>query len=185
MEIGAKSPGVTLADVQQAARDAAASMVPPFASTIPRAEMTGGAAGTAAAVPRADHQHPRLTATATGTLAADGTASVTFTRTFEIKPAVTVLEIDSGGNSNPVDFKVRAWKTDASGLYTGCTIYGSRARTLPTLTPMNAGLLTLLSAVVNATNALFAQLSGYAPFEAAGGAAFSLIALQPSPPPAT
>lgn len=182
MDVGASS--LTLAQVQAAAEAAAKAALPPFSDATPRTEMTGGAAGTAAtAIPRPDHQHPRLTATASGTLAADGTATVAFTRTFAIKPAVTVLEIDSGGTSNPVDFKVKAWAMDASGNYTGCTIYGSRARTLPVLTPMSSTLLTILSAVISATNALFAQLSGYAPYEAAGGASFSLIALQPSPQP--
>ena len=92
---------------------------------------------------------------------------------------MTVLEVDSGGSAPPADFKVQSWTQDAQGNYTGCTIYGSRSRVLPTLTPVS-GLLTLLSGVISATNAVFQVLSGYVPYEAAGGAQFTLIALQPT-----
>ncbi len=178
MEIGSTADFVTKGDVAQAV----AAAMPPFSTAVPKTEMTGGAAGSVREIPPADHQHPRLTSTASGTLAVNGTASVTFTRTFSTKPAVTVMEIDSGGTSPPVDFKVQSWTQDANGNYTGCTIYGTRNRALPTIAPLSSGLLTLLSSLIGALNPILASLSGFAPYEAAGGAAFSLIALQPSPP---
>ena len=53
----------------------------PLADQNPSAEAGSAKPGTMDLGSRADHVHPRLTATATGTLNSSGEATVTFTRT--------------------------------------------------------------------------------------------------------
>lgn len=138
-----------------------------LSDTPPMGEAGTPNAGTATKATRQDHQHPRLTATATGTLNASAQADIVFTRSFTSKPAVTVLAVEN--NTNPVPrFKVQSWVIDGQGKYTGCKIYGDKARALPAL----SGILLV--------GPLITALAGFLPYEPAVGAEYSLIALQPS-----
>ena len=155
-----------------------AAAIPPFTSMMPKAEAGTPALGSTKQIPYADHQHPRLTATARGTLDANGTASVTFTQVFDAEPAVTVLSVGAraAGKSIP-DFDVTLVQ-DANGKYVGCTVYARRTRVLPQQTQLN--VLAVLSGVITGVNTLAAALSGYDATEPAAGAGFSLIAVKTS-----
>lgn len=133
-----------------------------FSNTPPSSEATTAVAGGVDQASRTDHQHPRLTSTATGTLGSNGEATITFTRTFATKPVVSILLVESADNQ-PIIFKVKSWSQDAQNRYTGCVIKGYRLNTLP-------ATITLLSALVS-----FSISAG-----TAVGAEYSLIALQPS-----
>lgn len=139
-----------------------------LASVVPNPESTSGSSGSMLAAPHADHQHPRLTATASGTLGATGEATITFTRQFASKPAVTVLYVETAAGQ-PVVFKIQSWlKPDgtawASGSpYGGCVIKGYRSQTIP------QNLVNLL------LGAVFNLFGG-----SASGVEYSLIAVQPS-----
>lgn len=140
---------------------ASAPPPPPFSPATPATETSGGQVGAAIAVPHADHAHPRLTATASGVLDANGEAVITFTRTFSQKPAVSIVLVEDGA-AQPVIFRVEAW-TIVGGVYTGCTIKGQRTRTLP-------AVILLLTALVGYDIAAGAS----------AGAEYSFIALQSS-----
>lgn len=134
----------------------------PLADQIPVSEGGVALAGSADLASRMDHVHPRLTATATGTLNVSGEATITFTRTFPTKPGLTVTYAESADNQ-PVVFKLKSWTLDGSNNYVGCVIKGYRAQTIPT------NLVTLLlGGVFN----LFAS--------SANGVEYSLIAVQSS-----
>lgn len=126
---------------------------------------------------RADHQHPRLTSATNHTLDANGFTTVTFTREFLTEPAITMNGLGSGTGPVP-DF--RADFIITNGKWTGATVYGQRARSLPTLAPLNSGLLSLVSSLIGALNPLLASLSGFAPYENAAGARVSVVAIQNS-----
>ncbi len=111
---------------------------------------------------RSKHVHPRLSATASGTLAANGEQTVFFTRSFSTKPAVLITQVESADNQ-PVIFKVKSWTTDGNGNYTGCVIKGYRMQSLPASI---LALTVLISFNVTAGSA--------------SGVEFSLIALQAS-----
>lgn len=163
------------ADVVQTA---VAAAMPPFATMLPRAEGGAAALGAAKQIPYADHQHPRLTATARGTLDANGDATVTFTQVFDVEPAVTVISIGAKAAGKTVpDFDV-TFVTDANGKFTGCTIYGRRARALPQQQPVS--VLAVLTGVITGVNNLVTSLTGYDTTEPAAGAGFSLIAVKTS-----
>lgn len=134
----------------------------PLASVNPAAE--GGTAnpGVMPAGSRADHVHPRLTATATGTLNASGEATVTFTRIFPAKPGLTITYAETA-DGQPVVFKVKTWTQDGSNNYVGCIIKGYRAQAIPT------NLVTLL------LGGVFNLFAG-----SPTGVEFSLIAVQAS-----
>lgn len=134
----------------------------PFASTEPLAEAGIAETGTMNMAPRADHQHPRLTATSTGVLNASGEATITFTRTFPSKPGLTMTYAETA-DGQPVVFKVKTWTVVGSD-YTGCVIKGYRAQAIPT------NLATLL------LGGVFNLFSG----SSATGVEFSLIAVQAS-----
>lgn len=153
----------------------AISGMPPLASAIPRSEATGGSAGSGAAVSREDHQHPRLTSASNHTLDSAGFATVTFTRTFAVEPALSLVALGAGTDAVP-DFRGEFTKTGA--LWTGGIVYGERARVLPTIAPISG--IALLSGLVTALNGIFAGLSGYSVREPASGARVSVIALMPS-----
>lgn len=167
------SGGPSLGEVQALM----AATVPQPASAAPKVEMTGGATGQQ--VQRyalEDHQHPRLTSTTYATLAADGTATVTFTRPFTNKPGITMTETDVAGKQ-PLICAVQSWVQDGSSRYTGCIIKGQRAQVLPTINPLS-GLLTLLSAVVSGVNTVVGQLTNYNVFGGTvDGAVVSIIAV--------
>jgi len=171
-----------LSAVPQIARDAAAAMVPPFATMAPRSEAGAPVVGTTDAITRPDHQHPRLTATARGTLDANGDATVVFTQVFDAEPAVTVISVGAKAAGWAVpDFDVTL-VTNAQGKFTGCTVYGRRARRLPTQ-PLSAspiGVLAVLTTVISGVNAIAASITGYDATEPAANAGFSLIAVKTS-----
>lgn len=169
----------------QVAGKADVSAIPQPATTMPMAEKTGAAVGTIdSRYARADHQHPRLTSTTYATLAADGTATVAFTRSFVNKPGVNMTETDVAGKQ-PLICAVQSWVQDKDGAYTGCIIRGQRAQVLPTINPLS-GVLTLLSAVVTGVNSALAMLTNYNVFGGSvTGASVSVIAVARSDVPAT
>lgn len=155
--------------------------VPPallqLADTAPSSEAKTPTAGMMDTASRADHIHPRLTSAANVTLDSNGLATITFTRTFTAEPVLVFGSIGNGTGPIP-DFRGELIQTN--GVYTGVTIYGQRARSLPTITPLNSGLITLLSSLISALNPILAQLSNFAPYEAAAGARVSVTAIQAS-----
>lgn len=121
----------------------------------PNAEAKVAAAGQAPAVSREDHQHPRLTSSTTGVLNASGEATVTFTRTFAVKPSWTI-EYEEAADNPPVIFKVKSWLGTGgtawvSGDYTGCIIKGYRCTTIPTnlVTLLLGGVYSLFNGSAN------------------------------------
>lgn len=124
-------------------------------------EAGAGQAGTMPMASRGDHTHPRLSATANGTLNGSGEATVTFTRSFPGKPAVIITYVEAS-EGQPLVFKVKSW-VQAGGTYTGCVIKAYRSQTVP----QNLATL-LLGGVFN----LFAG--------SASGVEYNLIAIQPS-----
>jgi len=139
-----------------------------LADVAPLSEAKAAAAGSMNMAPRADHQHPRLTSAQIATLDNMGTQTVTFTRTFDTEPAISIIAVENDTKSPP-DFKVKTFAVDANGKYTGCTVYATRARPLPAL---NA-ITDLLGGVVG-------KLTGFMPNEPAAGVRFSIIALHAS-----
>jgi hypothetical protein len=172
------TPPLTPASVTETARAAALAAIPPYATTMPKPEGGAAAPGSTDAITRPDHVHPRLTATAKGTLDTNGSATVTFTQVFDNEPAVTVTSIGVKASGKPVPRFDVTFVTDANGKFTGATIYGERQRPLPTQPQTNA--LAILGAVTSALNSLAASLSGFLPTEPAAGAGFSLIAVKTS-----
>lgn len=148
-----------------------------LADTVPLAESKTPTAGAMNKAPRADHQHPRLTSATNHTLDANGFATVTFTREFLTEPAITMNGLGAGTSPVP-DF--RADFIISNGKWTGATVYGQRTRALPTIAPLNAGLLGLLASLIGALNPILLSLSGFAPYEAAAGARVSVVAIQNS-----
>lgn len=169
---------VDLSGVAQTAQAAAQAVVPPFATTMPKGEAGSPVVGTTDAITRPDHQHPRLTATARGTLDANGNATVVFTQVFASEPAVTVTGVGIKASGKPVPRFDVTFTQDANGGYNGCTVYGERQRPLPTLAQTNP--LAILGAVTSALNSVASSLSGFLPTEPAAGAGFSLIAVKTS-----
>jgi len=168
----------------QLAAKADTASIPKPATATPMAEKTGAAVGQSAdRFAREDHQHPRLTSTTYASLAADGTATVAFTRSFVNKPGINITETDVTGKQ-PLVCSVQSWVQDTNGAYTGCVIKGQRAQPLPTINPL-AGTIALLSALLTGVNTVFAQLTGYNIFGgSASGASVSVIAIARSDVPA-
>ena len=143
----------------------------------PLSESGSPKAGAMELATRADHQHPRLTSATNHVLDTNGLTTVVFTRSFDTEPAITMNGLGSGTGPVP-DF--RADFIITNGKWTGATVYGQRARSLPTIAPLNAGLLALLSSLIGALNPILASLSGFAPYENAAGAKVSVVAIQNS-----
>jgi len=117
---------------------------------------------------RDDHKHPRISSATVGVLGANGEATVVFTRSFPVIPAVACLLFESA-DSQPVIFKVKTWARDAQLNYTGCVIKGYRSATLPSM-----------SGVVLVTGVI-AALSNFNVFSGnANGAQFCCLAILPS-----
>ncbi|KTR05014.1 hypothetical protein NS365_13380 [Aureimonas ureilytica] len=141
-----------------------------LADVAPLPETGTAKPGNMTLVPRADHQHPRITSAQTGALDNAGMATMMFTRTFTAEPAVSILAVENNTKSPP-DFKVMQFLDDqqqpwvAGKLYGGAIIYGTRTRALPGVSAVLTDLL---------------KLSGYVPTEPAAGVRFSIIALQAS-----
>jgi hypothetical protein len=170
----------------QIASKADLAAIPQPATTTPRSEMTGGYTGAVSArYAREDHQHPRQTSTTYATLASNGQATVSFSRTFVNKPGLNLSETDAVIGSQPLVLRGLGWVQDANGLYTGVVVQGSRAQLLPALAPLST-LLTLLSGVVSGVNTALTMLTNYNIFGgSAAGATVSVIAVARSDVPAT
>lgn len=140
----------------------------PLTSTAPVQEATAPAVGNAASAARGDHVHPRLTSTTVQSLGAGGDVLINFTRAFATMPGVVCTAYKPTDNL-PVTFEVKSWVQDAQNNYTGCTIHGGKAQTLPNVS--NVLLLTNLVAALNQFN----------PFSGdASGTQFSCVAIQAS-----
>jgi hypothetical protein len=138
-----------------------------LSNNAPLSEAGTASAGTMPMAPRGDHRHPRLSATFAGVLDANGSAPVVFTRTFSGIPGMTVIGVEND-NTPATEFKVKSWTQDVNGNYTGCVLYGSRARALPALSG-----IALLTGLTSA-------LANFLPAQAAAGVAFTGFAIQPS-----
>lgn len=103
---------------------------PPLSGSTPAPDQIGGAPGASGASSRADHQHPQLTSSGRVILAADGTAAVTYARTFPAKPSIVLAPINAAGRQVVTEV---VSDTVVGGIYTGCVIRGSRAQLLPAL----------------------------------------------------
>jgi hypothetical protein len=159
-----------------------AAVIPPYATMAPKPEAGAPAAGMADGITRPDHQHPRVTATARGTLDASGVATVVFTQAFDSEPAISIISVGAkqAGTAIP-DFDF-TFTTDAGGKFTGGTVYGRRARKLPTQ-PLATGPLAaaaLLTGVIAGINAIASSITGYDATEVAAGSGYSLIAVKSS-----
>lgn len=168
-----------------------AQTIPQFSSATPKSETMAGAAGGEGKVPHADHQHPRLTSSTSGQTLANGTASVTFTRSFATLPGVVLMAIENTNSAGP-SMKVMKWLTknaqgqlvdrstnaNSTESFDGAVVYAWRGRALPT--QQTISLVTLLTGVITALNNLLTALSGYEPYVAAGGVSFTCIAVQSS-----
>ena len=139
---------------------------PQPANTAPMSERTGAAIGAVTGrYALEDHQHPRLTSSTTGTVAAGNTASITFTRLFAAEPCIDYCELPPTANTTtpvagdidaaaqPTTCKVIAWAKDGQGNYTGCTIRVWKSRTVPTnlVTLLLGGVFDIFAASVVGT----------------------------------
>lgn len=169
---------MALVNARQVTGDSAANVISVlFSDTTPTPESRVPAPGTMPKASRGDHVHERLTSTASGTLGSAGEATITFTRNFPTKPAVTVLLVEAT-DGMPVSFKVKSWII-TGGLYTGCIIKGQRFTLLPVLQPLT--LTALLTGVITGVNSLVSGLTGFNVANGnAVGAEYSFIAIQPS-----
>lgn len=132
----------------------------------PLAEKVAAAAGAGTKGSRDDHVHPRLTSSTRVTLNASGLATVTYTRTFDTKPAILLTAINPSGRQIFLEV-VDDIQTGA--VYTGCHVKGYRSQILPALT----GILLI--------GPLIAALSGFDAFGgSAAGVEISIVAIQPS-----
>lgn len=140
--------------MQQAIDDAVRSML---SNVAPVSEATAALAGAMDTASRGDHRHPRLTSShGDQVLAADGTLTITYARTFDKAPSVTPTPETIAGQG-PVVLTYEHIKTGA--LWTGCKVTGLRAAPVT---------VSILGAVVNVFST------------PAAGAKFSLLAVQSS-----
>ena len=96
----------------------------PYAS-VPAVESRTGSAGTDATVfAMGNHQHPRLTSAGYVTTAGDGTATVSFTRSFPTAPTYTLNPVGNFGQSPPMA-NVTSWVQSGSD-YVGANIKAVR-----------------------------------------------------------
>jgi hypothetical protein len=156
------------------------SFIPPFATSMPKADSLVPTPGSTDALVRPDHQHPRPSSTSKGTLGSNGQASVVFTQVFDVEPAISIISIDARTQGTAIPDFDFTFTTDANGKYIGGTVYGRRARKLPTqpLAASPIGVTGLLTAVISGLNALASSITGYDTTEDAVGNKFSLIALK-------
>lgn len=128
----------------------------PLTSTPPVTEGVAAAVGTGAAAARDNHVHQRLTSTTVQALGANGDALVMFTRSFDAIPGV-VLTAYKASDGLPVTLDVVAdsWVM-VNGKFAGCTIHGSKARTLPAVIAL---LTTLINYNIFAGDATGTQFS--------------------------
>lgn len=176
------APLLTPDEIKATAEAAAKASIPPFATMTPRPEGGSAVVGTTDAITRPDHQHPRLTATAKGTLDSNGLATVVFTQVFDNEPAISIISIGARTQGTAVPDFDFTFTTDANGKYIGGTVYGRRARKLPAqpLAATPLALTALLTGVIGAVNTLANAITGYDTTENAAGNQFSLIAVKAS-----
>lgn len=137
-----------------------------LADTAPAAEVTTAQAGMMDKGSRGDHKHPRLTSAGRVTLGADGTAAVTYTRSFTASPSIVLTAINPTGRAVQLEI-VSDTKTGA--LFTGCVVKGYRSQLLPSL-----GGIVLIGPLLTALGN-FDVLGG-----SASGVEVSVIALEKS-----
>lgn len=133
-----------------------------FGDEAPYPEAGSPVPGSGNEASRWDHAHPRLTSATTGVLAANGEATVTFTRLFDVAPCIDFTYIEAADNP-PIVFKVKTWTIDGDGKYAGCVTKGYRSQVIP------QNLATLL------LGAVFNVFGG-----SASGIPFTCIALKQS-----
>lgn len=130
-----------------------------LSDTLPDPEASTPWAGSQVAASRGDHLHPRLTSSHSGlVLDAASLCTVTFTRIFANKPAITACPVQAVG-VQPVMLEVQSY-IGSTGNWTGCVVHGYKGQTLP-------AVIALLGTLVN-FNVFGAS---------AAGTEFTLIAL--------
>lgn len=153
-------------------QDMLAGLLPQPSSSTPSSEANDGMAGTNSNFyAQEGHRHPRLTSTTVASLAADGTATVNFTRMFTAKPGVVMTEIDSS-STQPLVMVVQSFVMTA-GFYSGAVIKGYRSQALPAQSQMS--LASLLTAVVTGINNIASSLTGFNVF--GGSTAGSMVSV--------
>lgn len=158
--------------------DALGVAIPKPAVTMPAGETTGGSAGTDdSKYAQQGHSHPRLTSSTKTVLTTDGTATVTFTRTFSAQPCVVLTEVNATSNQ-PLVLVVQSFIM-TNGLYSGCVLRGYRSNQLPTLGQIS--VTSLLASVITGINAIASALTGFNVFGgSAVGAQVSVVAIASS-----
>lgn len=112
-----------------------------LSNDMPVSEAVTGGSGTGVKASRSDHSHKRLTSVTAHSTAANGEATIVFTRTFAAKPGLTLgAEEDADGGA--LSWKVRSYTTNAQSQITGCVVKFYRTQPLP-------AVLTLLTALLN------------------------------------
>lgn len=110
-----------------------AADVPVASTQTPMSEAVAGAVGDDAhKFVQQGHQHPRVSSVIYGTTAANGRATITFTRSFSAKPGMVYAE--EGGSAadaaQPAIFKTESWVMTGAN-YTGCVVRGWRSQAIP------------------------------------------------------
>ena len=166
-----------MSDVSYPALDLSAitALIPTPEASVPLTESTSGSAGNNAnKFSMAGHSHPRLTSTTLTTLAADGTATVNFTRTFINKPGVVMTEVEPIA-SQPLVLVVISY-IQTGGVYTGAVIKGYRSQALPSQNQLSVA--SLLTGVITGVNSLASSLTGFNVFGGTTtGAQVSVVAI--------
>lgn len=152
--------------------------IPKPALVMPSSETTGGSVGSdTSRFAMLGHSHPRLTSATRATLTQDGTATVTFTRTFSRQPGVVMTEVNASGNQ-PLVLVVQSFTVE-SGLYVGAVIKGYRSNPLPSQNQLTVA--SLLTGIIGSLNALASSLTGFNVFGGtAVGAQVSVVAIASS-----
>jgi len=128
-----------------------------LSDSTPPPEATQATPGMGSKASRDDHRHPRLTSSHGGlVLDANGTAVITFTRTFDTEPSIVITGKTAAG-AMPASFDYTL--IQANGLFTGATVKGYKGQVVN---------VALLGVNVNAFGGN------------AAGLGFSLIAIQAS-----
>lgn len=155
--------------------NALGQQMPMPATVMPSSESTGGSAGSdATRYAQLGHSHPRLTSTTAAILGADGTATVTFTRSFSAQPGVVMTEVNATGNQ-PLVMVVQSFVT-VDAKYVGAVIKGYRSNPLPSQNQLSVG--ALLTGVIGSLNAIASSVSGYNVFGGTTtGAQVSVVAI--------
>lgn len=117
-----------------------------------------GLAGTGLKASREDHTHPARVQRTILTLAADGTASWTFTKPFDAMPSLGYMVVQAAGEPIIVDATGFSMGTGPTlGKYVSVAVKGRRSQPLPNLTAVSG----LLTAVITGVNTLVSSLTGF------------------------